>query len=98
MFILGFFVGIRLSPFWISVTLMTHHVKPKTQLKSKNDYRFFICKADLDRKKEHIGVGPRLSVESGRVRCYGFDATQQIPIRWFLKRSMLVESVVILNN
>jgi hypothetical protein len=38
MFTLGFFVGIALSPFWMSVTLMTHHVKPKTQLKSKNDY------------------------------------------------------------
>jgi hypothetical protein len=39
MFTLGFFVGIDLSPFGISVTLMTHHVKVKISLKSKHGYR-----------------------------------------------------------
>jgi hypothetical protein len=39
MFTLGFLVGMVLSPFWLSVTLMMHRVKTKIPLKSKHDYR-----------------------------------------------------------
>jgi hypothetical protein len=35
MFTLGFLVGMVLSPFWGSVTLMMHRVKAKTPFKSK---------------------------------------------------------------
>jgi len=65
MFTLGFLVGIVLSPFRISVTLLMHHVNVKIPLKLKTDYRL----------KECIPVKIVTRLTTGRSKCYIYKQT-----------------------